>query len=264
MRLFFGKLGFIHRRLWERDGLYRVAVLAGPPPLIGCAVAACIWLLLRATVPAAPLPKWGIPPLAAENWSDAEGPQTLKPSRPLPPIDANGELSGYEKGMRGEIHTVVVSPTYNTDINRTISSSFFIDGLVGDMTQIVAEGPQHAKFIGGGAGFLVVKTPGLYALSARFDRPPGPTADCLVRLSFGPRRVVSSYNLANAGNTTKTYEAIRFDLQPGLYPISWIIGCWREQETIGPGRVTILLRHPGDETLQPAGPDDIVRPGQIK
>lgn len=265
MRRFFGKLGFIHRRLWERDSFYRIALLAGPAPLIGGGVAAGIWIGLQAfPAPAAPLPQWGKPPQAAEDWSASGGPQTLPPTKPLPPAGANGELSGYEKGWQGSIHTVTISPTYNTDITQTALSSFFVEGLTGDLTRIVAEGPQNTKFIGSGHGFLVVRTAGLYALSARFERPPGPTADCLTRLYFGPRKAVSNYNVANPGNTSKTFDAIKFDLQPGLYYIGWVLGCWRGQETVGPGRVTVLVSHPGEEELQPVRPEDIVRAERVK
>ena len=259
--LFFSKLGFIHRRLWDRDGFYRIALLFGPAPLLGCGVAAGIWLIVRALpAPIVQPPDWGKPPQAAENWSTTGEPQIVQPARPIPPGDANGGLRGYEPGWRATIHAVEVSPTFSTQIEPTTLGAFVVDGSTIDLAQIIAAGPKDTKFVGAGSGFLVIRTPGTYALSLRFERPPGPTADCLTRLGFGPRKVVSNYALAFAGNESKTFDAARFDLQPGLYPIGWALGCWREQQAVGPGRITVLISHPGDQALQPARPDDIVRP----
>ena len=260
MRLFFGKLGFIHRRLWDRDGYYRIALLCGPAPLLGCAVAAGIWLMMRAVpAPIVPPPAWGKPPQATENWSTTGEAQTVEPARPLPPGGANGGLNGYEPGWRATIHTVAVSPTFNTQIEPPSLGAFVVNGSTIDLAQIRAAGPQGTKFVGTGSGFLVIRTPGTYALSLRFATDPGPTADCLTRLGFGSRKVVSSFALAFPGDNSKTFDAARFDLQPGLYPIGWALGCWRDQETVGSGRITVLISHPGDQALQPARPDDIVR-----
>jgi hypothetical protein len=260
MSLFFSKLGFIHRRLWDRDGFYRVALLFGPAPLIGCGVAAGIWFLVQAfPAPVVQPPDWGKPPLAADSWSTTGEPQTVQPAMPIPPVGAHGGLSGYVAGWRGSIHAVEVSPTFNTEIKPTPLSAFFVEGSTIDLAPIIAAGTKDTKFVGAGSGFLVIRTPGIYALSLRFERPPGPTADCLTRLSFGPHKVVSSYNLANQ-NISKTFDAARFDLKPGLYSIGWVLGCWRDQVTVGPGRITVLMSHPGDQALLPAGSEDIVRP----
>jgi len=265
MNLFFSKLGFIHRRLWDRDGVYRVALLFGQAPLIGFGVAAGIWFVVRAfPAPVVQPPDWVKLPVSADNWSTAGEPQTLQPARPIPEAGANGGLRGYETGWRAAIRAVEVSPMLTAEIKPTPLGAFLVDGSEIELAQIIAAGPKDTKFVGTGAGFLVVKTPGLYALSLRFERPPGPVANCLVRLGFGPRRVVANFDLSMQGNVSKTFDAARFDLQPGLYPIGWIFGCWRDQESVGPGRITVLLSHPGDPGLQPAGPDDIVRPEQIK
>jgi hypothetical protein len=261
MSLFFSKLAFVHRRLWDRDGFYRIALLFGPAPLIGCGVAAGLWFMIGALpAPVVQPPEWGKPPQASESWSTRGEPNTVQPALPIPPVGAHGKLSGYVAGWRATIHTVEVSPTYNTEINPTPSSAFFVDGSTIDLAPIIAAGSKDTKFVGVGSGFLVIRTPGIYALSLRFERPAGPIADCLARLIFGPHKVVSSYNVANAGNSSKTFDAARFDLKPGLYSIGWVLGCWRDQATVGPGHITVLMSHPGDQALQPAGPDDIVRP----
>jgi hypothetical protein len=260
MSQFFSKLGFIHRRLWDRDGFYRIAVLFGPAPLIGCGVAAGIWFMVRAApMPTAQPPAWVKPPQAAENWSTTGEPQTVQPARPMPPVGTNGALSGYEAGWRATIHAVEVSPIFDTDIKPTSLNTFFVDGPTIDLTQIIAAGPKGTRFVGAGSGFLVIRTPGTYALTLRFQRPPGAIADCVTRLGLSSRKIVSNFSVALPGNRSKTYDAARFDLQPGLYPIGWALGCWQGEESVGPGRITVLISHPGDQALQPARPDDIVR-----
>ena len=169
-----------------------------------------------------------------------------------------------EDGWRAAIHAVEISPTLSAEVTPTSLSAFLLDGSTIDLAQIIAAGTKDTRFAGAGYGFLVIRTPGIYALSLRFERPPGPIADCLMRLSFGPHRVVSNYELANQGNVSKTFDAVRFDLKPGLYPMGWALGCWRDHETVGPGRITVLMSHPGDQTLQPVSPDDIVRPELVK
>ena len=264
-KMFFGKLGFIHRRLWDRDNLYRVALLFGPAPLIGCGVAAGIWFGVQAfPAPVEKPPDWAKPPQASENWSTTGEPHVLQPVRPVPPVGANGGLSGYEAGWRAATHAIEIAPTLSTDIKPAPLSAFLVDGSTIDMAPIIAAGTKDTKFVGVGSGLLVVRTPGIYALSLRFERPPGPVADCLVRLSFGPHKIIAGYDLSNPGNMSKSFDAARFDLQPGLYPIGWALGCWRGQEMVGPGRIIILMSRPGEQALQPANTDDIVRPERIK
>jgi hypothetical protein len=84
-------------------------------------------------------------------------------------------------------------------------------------------------------------------------------ANYLLRLGFGPRRVVSEVELSIANDVSKTFDPAKFDLQPGLYSIGWAFGCWRDREVVGPGRMTVLLSHPGEPHLAPARSDEIVR-----
>jgi hypothetical protein len=261
MRLFLGKLGFIHRRLWERDGWYRAALLFGPAPLLGCALATGIWLLVRPSpAPSVQPPPWGKPPASSDNWSTTGDPHKVEPALPIPRADARGRLSGYEPGWRGTIHALEVSPTFNTQIDPESLDVFFVDGATIDLAPIIAAGPKNGKFVGTGSAYLVIKTPGIYALSLRFERASGPKADCLTRLIFGARKVVASFNVGNPGDVSRTYDPARFDLEPGLYPLGWVFGCWRDEMTVGPGRITVLIGHPGDPALQPAAPEEIVRP----
>ncbi len=98
----------------------------------------------------------------------------------------------------------------------------------------------------------------------RWRTPAGRVADCLVRLGFGPHRIVSNLEVGIADDVSKAFDAARFDLQPGLYLIGWAYGCWHDQEVTGPGRMVLLIGHPGERTLQPARPDDIVRAERIE
>jgi hypothetical protein len=130
-----------------------------------------------------------------------------------------------------------ITPTLSTDIKRTPLSSFFVDGSTIESAQIIGAGPKNARFIGAGSGFLAVRAPGTYTIALRFERPP--RANC--GLPQAPR-------FWNAQYRFELYAA-RFDLQPGLYPISWVFGCWKDQEAVGPGRISVLVGHPGDQAL---------------
>ncbi len=63
-----------------------------------------------------------------------------------------------------------------------------------------------------------------------------------------------------AGTIVRNYDPVEFDLQPGLYPIGVVFGCWRDQQVIGPGHLTVLIRHPGERDFQPARADEVLRP----
>ncbi|HTW73043.1 MAG TPA: hypothetical protein VME47_24415 [Acetobacteraceae bacterium] len=260
MKQSFSKLGFIHRRLWQRDGLYRLAMLLGPAPLLGCLVAAGVWRaagpIIHPRPPALPWAKVDRPPL----WSNGDGqPHVVMPSRPLPPSGANGGLVGYTPGWDAWIAPIEVSAA-DVDVTTRRLGRFVINSSAVDMAQIIRQEPADSLFVGTGIGFLAVRAAGVYAISARFDRPAAPRANCLVRLAFGPHRVTSAIEAGVHDDFSRTYEAARFYLQPGLYWIGWAFGCWRGRETTGLGRMTLLIGHPGDTGLEPARADDIVRP----
>ena len=266
MKQFFGKLRFVHRRLWSQDGLYRLALLFGPAALFGGVLAAVVWeggLLLKDTTSHSP--PWAVVQQSSQSWNtDGGQPQTVSPTLPLPSVGADGALSGYETGGEGFIKPIEVSPTMDVNVKPNVLSAFSIEGTSIDMAQIIANGPKGALFIGTGSGFLAVRTAGVYALSIRFERPVGPLADCLVRMGFSSQRIVSNLNVAVVSDFSKTYDAARFDLQPGLYSLAWGLGCWHDHEVIGPGRITLMVAHPGEQALLSARPDDIVRAERIK
>jgi hypothetical protein len=265
MSRFFAKFGFTHRRLWDRDGLYRAALLFGPAPLVGVVAACGVWALVQTVwVSAAQLAPWA-KLQAPEHWSTGpDQAQTVEPTRPLPPVGADGGLVGYEPGWKVTTNPIQISLPLDVDVKPTPLTGFLLDGGRIDLARIIAEGPKNALYIGVGQGFLAARTAGVYALSIHVERPAGQVADCLMRLALGPRRIVSNEDVDSVGDVAKTFEAARFDLRPGLYPLGWAFGCWHDQAVIGPGRMTVLIARPGEQSLQPARPDDIVRPERIK
>lgn len=263
MTRLFGKFGFIHRRLWDRDVLYRVALLFGPAPLLGGMLAAAIWAGFHSSGPSAePPPPWAVVQRPAPPSSADAAPRVVQPNIKLPQINPDGSVAGYQMGWTVLAHPITVSATLNVEVEQPSLSNFntfFLDGPSVDMARILAAGPKDQLYVGTGSGFLVVRAAGIHALTARFERPAGSPASCLVRLAFGPARVISNLELELVNSVTRTFTGGRFDLQPGLYPISWAFGCWRDQQMMAPARMTLLVGHPGEETQQPARPWDIVR-----
>ncbi len=235
MKRLFSKLGFIHECLWQREGAYRAALLLGPAPLLGAAVAVALWggvSEFRAlTYQPPPWATWSAPNM----WSDgATRPQVLQPARPLPDIGADGALVGYQPGWKVSARPIEVSPTMNVDVKTNALTGFVVSDPAIDMAQVIAGGPKDALFIGVGTGLFVVRETGIYTLSVRLERPFGPAVTCLTRLGFGPHRVSSNVTV-NIAIGAKDFALVPFDLQPGLYPIAWAFGCWRDQQTTGPG-----------------------------
>ena len=237
----------------------------GPAPLAGAILAGVLWgTILAAKQATYQPPPWAVAPPSYEKSNAGGQPQTVQAAKPLPQTGKDGSLEGYQPGWNVVASPAEVSPTLDVAVKTNVLTSFSVKGPSVEMEQIVAGGPKGSLFAGVGRGFLVVRDPGVYAVSARFERPPAPTANCLVRLGFGPRRIVSNLivatpNVAVVGPVAKDYEAASFDLQPGLYSIGWMLTCWHDNEIIGPGKLTVLVRRPGETTLSPVRPDDIVR-----
>jgi hypothetical protein len=265
MTRFFSKLDFIHRRLWRDDGLYRAALLLGPAPLLGCMLALGIWkssLLIQAWTYRPPA--WAAPQRSA-TWNTAsDQPQMVQPDRPLPPAGPNGALTGYEIGSQVTINPIEINSQMDVDLKPTPMSAFFRDGPTFDMKQIIGQGPQSGLYAAVGSNFLPIRTAGVYAMTAKFERPAGTSADCLIRLEFGSRRIVSILEVGIVEDISKTFDAARFNLQPGLYHVAWAFTCWSGHELIDTGRMTLMVGHPGESSLAPARADDIVRPERIQ
>ena len=252
------KLAFIHRRLWRRDGAYRAAVVLGPAPLIGAAAAAAVWAGMNASASAPLPPPWArYEPAAAVS---AGPPTTLPPGAPLPPTDSTGALQGVKTSWRGTIQPLEVSSALEARVMPSELTLFDLDGPAMDMDQVAAAGPSNQLFVGVGRALLAIRTPGTYAFSARLDRSSPIPANCLVRLLLGQTRIVSNLDLNVVGAVAGTFKPLEFNLQPGTYGIILAAGCWRGQQVVGPGRVTVLIRHPGEQAFQAVQAAELIRP----
>lgn len=256
------KLGFIHRRLWARDPTYRMAFLAGPPPLIGMAVAAAVWsgyhgIARPPTQAAAGLP-WA---QRASVTPPTGGPPVLVlPDEPFPDGTMQGIPAGLTTGWSARAQPIALGAALDVDVLPTFLARFPIDRPVVELDRIVAAGPPGGLFVGGASAVLAIRRPGIYGLSIRTERGAGQTANCLQRLGFAHRRLVSNLSLNLHGPVRHDYDPVRFDLRPGLYGIAVVFGCWSGGSPVGSGALTVLIRHPGDPAPQPAGPDEILRP----
>lgn len=255
-------LGVMHRALWHRDWRYRFGLLLGLAPLLGIAAAAGAWFAARSQgfgPGSAPPPAWATP-VGKDGVENASAqPRAVAPVAPLPAIAADGTLAGYANGWQVSTDPITVSATFDVDIEVNPQTGFTLDGPSIDMARIMAEVPPVPLYVAVGSGRLVVREAGAYTISARLDRPAGPRADCLVRVGFGPDRVVSDLRLGLVNQTVQNFQPARFELQRGLYPISWAFGCWQGQAMLGPGRFTLLIGHPGETMPAPARDGDVVR-----
>lgn len=254
----FGKLAFIHRLAWRQDGYYRAAVLLGPAALLGGAAAGIVWLgLHRALAP--PPPAWAMPLGQAQNWNAADDAvHLIVPSVPIPATGADGALAGFQPGWR--VHDGTLRPSaVDVDLLPDHRIDYTQASTPFDMAALVAKGGTEPLYAAVASGYLVVRKAGDYALSARLERPPGPTASCLTRLVFGRLRVVSVLNLGLKNDVERTYDAVRFRLAPGLYAIAAAFACWHGDTMSRTGRMTLMIAHPGDPALLPVRADEIVR-----
>ncbi len=262
MKRFAAKLGFVHRTLWQREHAYRWAVLLGPPPLVGCAVAALIWAGLQQFPAHAP----SDPPNSNAAWAHwtrpivQDGrPVTEAPSFPLPQSDAAGRYVGLQPGWVGTIQPFTVDATMDTNVSVTTTGSFTLDQPAIPLTRILDAGPPTGLFAGTARTFLVIRTGGLYAVSARLTRAGTQSANCMVRLASTHHRIVRNIVLNAPGDAVMTFPPKEFRLDPGLFVVEAIVGCWRGDHMSGSGELTLMVRHPGDQTFKPAMADEVLR-----
>lgn len=262
MRRLAGRLAFVHRTLWQRDHIYRWAVLLGPPPLIGFAMAAIVLAALPAVWPrastrtgSAPWVHWTRPvPREAEPFAE--------PTLPLPPRTANGQYRGLQTGWRSEVHPISIDATRDVDVSASALASFTLDQPDIPLQRVVDAGPPAGLFVAAAQSFFVVQTPGLYGFSVSLARSGTQSADCLARLNSARHRMIRNVNLATDGGAVLTYKATQFRLEPGLFRVQVGVGCWRGGRALGAGDLTLMVRKPGDATLRPATADELMRPVQ--
>jgi hypothetical protein len=129
----------VHRRLWDRDGFYRVALFFGPAPLVGAALAAIVWGCIVAVQTMTYQP----PPWAhyaqATNWDNGspDAPHPASPAKPLPPLRADGSAIGYDSGWNMTANPLTISPTMEADVGATPIIGFTIDEPTATMSRIL-------------------------------------------------------------------------------------------------------------------------------
>ena len=265
MRRLAAKLGFIHRTLWHREQTYRWAVLLGPPPLVGCAVAALAWAITQhltthapsmATGGVAPWAHWK-KPVAEEGQPFAEA-----PSAALPPSDARGGFVGLLPGWAGAIQPLSVDATLDANVIATVRGRFTLDQPTVPLERIVDAAPPTGLFVGTAKSFFVVRTAGVYAFTAQLNRAGTQSADCLVRLASGHHQMLRNVVLNSSGAAVLNFAPTEFRLEPGLFLLQVAVGCWRGDHMVGAGELALLVRHPGESVLKPAMADEVTRPVQ--
>lgn len=264
MSAFLGKLDFVHRRLWRDDGVYRAAFLLGPAALAGCLLAFGVWQtgLIFYGLTHKP-PAWAVRNQGA--WSAAsDHPYAVRPDRPLPPAGPDGALAGYETGWQVTLNPIEVNSLMDVNVKLSAVKAFHLDGPTVDMERVIGEAPKTDLYTALGSNALAVKKSGVYGLTAQFKRPAAPQANCLIRLGFGTHRIVSAVMTSVVTDSSETFDTPKFQLEPGLYRIGWAFTCWHDGALVGPGQLTLLVRHPDEDALAPARPDDIVGPERIK
>jgi hypothetical protein len=259
--LFFSKLGFIHRRLWDRDGFYRVALFFGPAPLVGAALGVIAWGCIGAVQTATyQPPAWGHYTEATDrDLGSQDAPRPASPTKPLPPLRADGSVIGYDPGWSMTANPMTVSPTMDADVKATPIVGFTIDEPTVTMARILDGRPKDGLFAGVASGLLVIREAGIYGVFPRLERPAGSLANCLVRLSAGGHRITSNLALNNAQRVTQDYTPAWFEFQPGLYKIGWAFGCWHGTEMSDLGQISVMLIEPGGHPARPLRAIDIVR-----
>jgi hypothetical protein len=261
MRRLAAKFAFVHRTLWQRDQAYRWAVLLGPPPLFGCALAALIWAGVQHMSLTQPGQDAGAPwahwtrPVPQEGQPFAEAPTAA-----LPRTDESGRFVGFQPGWQGTIQPMSVDAVMNVHVVGSVLTNFTLDQPTIPLARILDAGPPTGLFVGIAKAFLVIQTPGLYALSVRLTRSGTQSADCLIGFGSAKHPMVRDVNINTSGQAVLNFRPTMFQLEPGLFRLTVAVGCWRGDHMVGPGEVTVMVNRPGDHMMRPAAADELIRP----
>ena len=262
MKRFAAKLNFIHCTLWHREYAYRWAALLGPPPLLGCAIAASGLAIARLLAVNAPSPAAGSDvPWAHWNRPVAQDgqPFTELPGAALPPSDGHGGYLGFQSGWSGAIQPMTVDATFDVNVVASVEGQFILNQPTIPLERILDSAPPTGLFVGTGKSFFVVRTAGLYAFSARLTRAGTQSANCLIRLASSHHQMVRNVVLNSAGTAVLNFAPTEFRLEPGLFLMQVAVGCWRGDHMVGAGELALIVRHPGDTVLKPTTSDEVLR-----
>jgi hypothetical protein len=261
MGLFFSKLGFIHRRLWDRDDFYRLALFFGPAPLIGAGLAAIVWVCIgtERTATHQPPPWAHYTEPSKRDRGSPDAPKPAIPAKPLPALRADGSAIGYDPGWSVTANPVTLNRPVDANVGATPIDGFTLAEPTVTMARLLEGRPKNKLFAGVASGFLVIRQAGTYGISARLERTPGPLADCLVRFGMNRESLVRNLRLNMVQRVTVDYEPAWFALQPGLYSVGWAFGCWHGNEMSDLGQFSLMITEPGRHDARPLEAGDIVQ-----
>ncbi len=268
MKRFLAKLAFIHRYMWERDTLYCLSLFVGPAALLGVAGAAVAWMSATAfgitkSSSQQPPTEWAKRSMDATMWPPGDPqPNTAKPYGPLPELDASGAPIGssFRPGWTVQIRSIEMISGQFWTIGSKAISGFINQGASIDIDRLKSSAPPASESVGVGTGLLIVRNAGLYSFAVRTDRFAATIADCLSSLHFAEKKITVARDNGLFADFARTYPASHFDLKPGLYFMAWEFGCWRNQQLVGPGTLTVLMARPGEVELSPIRREDVVFP----
>ena len=72
--------------------------------------------------------------------------------------------------------------------------------------------------------------------------------------------MLSHYEINLMGENDESWPPVAFNLKPGAYRVILAFGCWRDDQMVSPGELTLMIGHPGEATPRPARADEIWRP----
>ena len=280
MRLWLAKTRFAHAWLWQRDETYRLAVVLGPPVLLGLGLAlggVHEWQRLRAgTAPAwlakawAALPFAGAPgtapwarPLPGAGLPQDGTPTALAPTEAMPPNGPSTILARLRPGWLGEILTVQGQDEFDLSLGNVPLGKVSIPGPGLDMSTLIAAAPGPGRHALAASGAWMVRGAGHHALSVRVSRPAGrdvAPANCLSRVLVGGRLAISQVQIGVGAGQSLTYDPVVLDLQPGFYKIAMAFGCWHGDGTPAGSTGSLMLRRPGEAELSPMRGSELYYP----
>jgi hypothetical protein len=191
---------------------------------------------------------------------DAAGPpHVVQPNFILPPIGPDGLPVGLESGWDVAVTEMEIAESGDVNLVGVKLANFKSDQLTIDMAHIMAAGPPGKLYAGTFYGELVIRQPGVYGLTVHAERSSEQPATCVERLAIKELRLINKIDVSLNKSNPHTYDPVKLDLQPGMYWLGGMLSCWRGHEVVGPGRLTVMILHPGDSVLKPITPNEIVR-----
>ena len=244
------KAAFAHRTLWAREARYRFAFVLGPPVVLGALLGGAVWTVFQNAAPLGPAAPWAVPKPSGNLRQDGT-PVALTPTFPLPDPAPDGGIAGLARGWAGLIVAAKVTALGIDIMGQQTLGSYVPAGVAADMTAILSAGPSSGTFVGVQSGFVRIATAGRYGVTLRLERDSYARVDCVARLGMVTTRLLSQNNYGLAGKTDMSFEPVTLDLQPGLYETIMAFGCRQNVTVTGPGRLTLMVRGPGQEAFAP-------------